>query len=281
MPAVNSDFRFLRPFPPKPDLPLFVFLPGMDGSGELLRCQINSGLGRTFDIRSLAIPQDDLSGWDVLADKVIELLQAELKAGRHKRPVYLCGESFGGCLALLVARRSHKLVDRLILVNPASSFNRQPLLPWGSQFVSWFPAIIYPVSAVGLLPFLASLGRMKRRERQDLLQAMQSLPQATTCRRLSLLREFKVTDAQLRTVSQPVLAIAGGADRLLPSVEEAQRLANCLPNAKIVVLPESGHACLLERDVDLYQILESENFIPHPLVKSPAEYAKLNLCVGH
>ncbi|WP_026098270.1 alpha/beta fold hydrolase [Kamptonema formosum] len=281
MPAVNSDFRFLTPKQPLPDLPLFVFLPGMDGTGELLRCQINSGLGRTFDLRCLAIPKDDLSGWDALANRVIELIRAELNAGRHKRPVYLCGESFGGCLALLVCLRSHKLIDRLILVNAASSFNQRPLLPWGSQFVSWFPAIIYPVSAVGLLPFLASLGRMKRRERQDLLQAMQSLPQATTCRRLSLLREFKVTDAQLRTVSQPVLVIASGADRLLPSVGEGQRLANCLPNAKIVVLPESGHACLLERDVDLYQILESENFIPHPLVKSPAEYARLNISVGH
>jgi pimeloyl-ACP methyl ester carboxylesterase len=281
MPAVNSDFRFLTPKQPLPDLPLFVFLPGMDGTGELLRCQINSGLGRAFDIRSLAIPQDDLSDWEVLASNVIELIQAELKAGRHKRPVYLCGESFGGCLALLVALRSHKLVDRLILVNVASSFNRQPLLPWGSQFVSWFPAMIYPVSAVGLLPFLASLGRIKRRERQDLLLAMQSLPQATTSWRLSLLREFKLTDAHLRTLSQPVLAIAGGADRLLPSVEEAQRLANCLPNAKIVLLPESGHACLLERDVDLYQILESENFIAHPLVKSSAEYARISIGVGH
>ncbi len=281
MPAVNSDFRFLRPNPPKPHLPLFVFLPGMDGTGELLRCQINSGLGRAFDIRCLAIPNDDLSGWDALAERVIQLIRAELKAGRHKRPVYLCGESFGGCLSLLVALRSHKLVDRLILVNPASSFNRQPLLPWGSQFVSWFPAMIYPVSTVGLLPFLASLGRLARRERQDLLRAMQSLPQATTSWRLSLLREFKLAEAHWRTLSQPVLAIAGGADRLLPSVEEAQRLANCLPNAKIVLLPDSGHACLLERDVDLYQILESENFIAHPLVKSPAEYARLNISVGH
>ena len=51
------------------------------------------------------------------------------------RPVYLLGESFGGVLALAVATERPELVDRVILVNPATSFPRSvwpvlgPLLP--------------------------------------------------------------------------------------------------------------------------------------------------------
>ena len=52
-----------------------------------------------------------------------------------ERPVYLLGESFGGVLALAVAAELPDLVDRVVLVNPATSFPRSvwpllgPLLP--------------------------------------------------------------------------------------------------------------------------------------------------------
>lgn len=51
------------------------------------------------------------------------------------RPVYLLGESFGAVIALAVAHERPDLADRLILVNPATSFPRSvwptlgPLLP--------------------------------------------------------------------------------------------------------------------------------------------------------
>lgn len=96
------------------------------------------------------------------------------------------------------------------------------------------------------------------------------VPQKTTVWRLSLLKDFHISEEQLLSIAQPTLAIAGTADRLLPSVAEVERLAYVLPNAKKVILPNSGHACLLETQVDLYKILQSQNFIEKPLVKSPA-----------
>lgn len=38
------------------------------------------------------------------------------------RPVYLLGESFGAVLTLAVAAAKTDLVDRLVLVNPATSY---------------------------------------------------------------------------------------------------------------------------------------------------------------
>ena len=68
----------------------------------------------------------------------------------------------------------------------------------------------------------------------------------------------------LKQIKQPVLMIASGSDRLLPSIPDAQHLGSLLPNAKLFILPYSGHACLLEKDVNLYQIFQSQNFLIQP-----------------
>ena len=59
------------------------------------------------------------------------------------RPVYLLGESFGGLLALAAASEAPELADRVVLVNPATSFPRSawpllgPLLPQASRRGGW------------------------------------------------------------------------------------------------------------------------------------------------
>ncbi|MCC5668981.1 alpha/beta hydrolase [Nostoc sp. CHAB 5784] len=250
---------FLTPKRVKPEYPLLVYLPGMDGTGQLLRSQ-TAGLETGFDVRCLAIPRKDLNTWDVLAKSVLDLIYAELEKSPH-RPVYLCGESFGGCLAMKVAIQTPDLFKRIILINPASSFRLRPWLNWASQLTYLVPSELYDVGALGLLPFLASLPRISQSDRHELLKTMRSVPSETVHWRLSLLREFEVDNKQLGRLTQPVLLIAGGSDRLLPSVTEVKRIGNILPNTKIVVLPNCGHACLLEKDINLYEILKDNDFL--------------------
>lgn len=259
MADIKSRPCFLTPGRLNPNYPLFVFLPGMDGTGKLLRAQ-TKGLETGFDVRCLAIPADDLTNWEDLADKVVSLIEEELEK-RPLRSVYLCGESFGGCLALKVALRSPHLFDRIILINPATSFNQRPLLRWGAQFGHWLPEAFYGISSLALLPFLSNLERIVASERQALLEAMQSVPPKTVIWRISMVTEFQVDKTQLRRLTQPMLLIAGGADRLLPSAEEVERLATWLPNPKVVVLPQSGHTCLLETDINLFDIMKNHNFL--------------------
>ncbi|MEH2422613.1 MAG: alpha/beta hydrolase [Nostoc sp.] len=250
---------FLTPERVQPEYPLLVYLPGMDGTGQLLRSQ-TAGLETGFDVRCLALPRKDLNTWDVLTKSVLDLIDAELKKS-SQRPVYLCGESFGGCLAMKVAIQAPQLFKRIILINPASSFHLRPWLNWASQLTYLVPSELYDVGALGLLPFLASLPRISGSDRHELLKTMRSIPSETVHWRLSLLREFDVDDEQLSRLTQPVLLIAGASDRLLPSVTEVKRIANILPNTKIVVLPHCGHACLLEQDINLYDILKANNFL--------------------
>lgn len=259
MPEVKSRPCFLTPSTLNPTSPLFVFLPGMDGTGQLLRTQ-TEGLEKAFDVRCLAIPPDDLTTWEDLSGQVVELVRSELKDDQRRR-VYLCGESFGGCLAMKVALHSPELFTRIILVNPASAFNQRPFLRWGSQLTYWIPDCFYRISGVALIPFLCALERTAPEDSKALLQAIRSVPSRTVTWRLSLLRDFDVTPAQLRRLTQPVLLVAGGADRLLPSVEEARRLVNYLPNAKVAILPLCGHTCLLETGVHLLDIFKAQNFL--------------------
>ncbi|MBF2077473.1 MAG: alpha/beta fold hydrolase [Synechococcales cyanobacterium T60_A2020_003] len=254
-----AGFRLLRPCGVQPRQPLFVFLPGMDGSG-LLQQQQAEYLAEAFDVRCLQMPRDDRSSWDQMAQTVTKLVQQEL-AG-NKRPVYLCGESFGGCLALKTLVRSPQLFDSLILINPASSFRHHAWMSWSAQITRWIPELLYPASCVGLLPFLASLDRLSTQSRQALLRAMNAVTQRSSIWRIALLQNFGIAEVEYQRITQPTLLIASRGDRLLPSLREADRLSQHIPHAKTHILRQSGHACLLENGVNLYEILQAYHVVP-------------------
>lgn len=258
MPNAAKALRLLTPKASKPTHPLLIFLPGMDGTGRLLGNQL-AGLSRDFDIRSLSIPSDDLTNWEGLVEQAANLIENEQKLV-PSRPIYLCGESFGGCLALKLAAHFPQLCNRLILINPASSFNRQSWMGWGASVTQWLPNPLYRLSTLGLLPFLIAPQRVSRHNRQALLAAMQSVTPESAAWRLSLLSQFTLEQLPLERIEQPTLVLAGGSDRLLPSMAEAEKLVSYLPNAQKNLLPESGHACLLETEVKLSDILQLQRF---------------------
>ncbi len=65
-------------------------------------------------------------------------------------PFTQLGESFGGVLALAVAAANPTTVDRIVLVNPATSFPRSPWPTLGPLLLST------PPEAYALLPFVLS-----------------------------------------------------------------------------------------------------------------------------
>lgn len=256
---VQSHPIFLTPKALRKNYPLFVFLPGMDGTGQLLRAQ-TEGLEAGFDVRCLAIPPDDLTSWEDLAQTVVDLINSEV-AGDAERSIYLCGESFGGCLAMKVAVLAPQLFKRIILINPASSFNRRPWIAWGANLSRYLPEVVYQFSSVTFLPLLASFSQISATDRQALIEAVRSVPQKTSIWRMSLLRDFEVPKEKLRQLTQLTLLVASADDKLLPSLPEAYRLKRIFPNAQVVVLPESGHTCLLEENINLYEIMKAHAFI--------------------
>jgi pimeloyl-ACP methyl ester carboxylesterase len=253
-----SSVRLLTPRRIQPRKPLFIFLPGMDGTGTLLRPQIDR-LVPWFDLRCVAISPQDVSEWAPLARRIASLISEEV--GEHRRAVYLCGESFGGCLAMQVLSESPQLFDRVILVNPASSFRRLPWMQLGSLITRQLPNLAYRYSARGFIPFLIEPFRVNRRDLEALELAMSSVPAQTAAWRMAMLSRFEVERLPLERMNHPVLLIAGGNDRLLPSQREAESLLKRFPNAQLKILPSSGHACLLETSTNLQKILRQCEFL--------------------
>jgi pimeloyl-ACP methyl ester carboxylesterase len=229
----------------------------MDGTGKLFSVQ-TPHLRRYFDIRCLSIPGDDLSPWPQMAAQVISLIHREYP----NTPVYLCGESFGACLALQVIAQAPDIASHLILINSASSFNRLPWLHWLANMTAWIAPTFYQTSALGSLTLLAALNRIDSCYHATTLQAMRSVTQTSAAWRLSLLATFDLASLNLRQFRQSTLIVASKADRLLPSVQEAYRLADQFPQAQLHFLPDSGHISLLEADVDLSEILATTGFLP-------------------
>jgi pimeloyl-ACP methyl ester carboxylesterase len=242
---------FFQPRPTQPHLPLFVFFSGMDGTGKLLHKQIDR-LSAKFDVRCLKIASNDRSDWTGLVDRTLKLIAGELFEGQD---LYLCGESFGACLAMQVAAQIDIKIDELVLINPASSFGRLPLLASGSALSGLLPDALYPLSARILVNFLVAADRVATTERQSLLDAMLSVQPQTAAWRLNLLRQFRVDAIVPKLVDIPTVLIAGELDRLLPSPLEVRFLGKLLPKSKTTLLPCSGHACLLEQDIHLVDLL--------------------------
>ncbi len=266
--SVEHLIHFLPPQHPQPQAPLLIYLPGMDGTGKLLRSQ-TSYLEGAFDIRRLSIPVDDLTDWDALTCKIAELIRMELGSDIPRRALYLLGESFGGCLALKLAIAEPELCDRLILVNPASSFKQQPWMRWAAYLTHLLPANLYSVSCMVLLPFLAALDRIDRQDRNLLLEVMQSVSFKSAMWRISLLDSFDVSINQLQNISQPTLVVSSGRDRLLPSAAEGKLLTQTIPRSDLHFIPDGGHAVLLERDIDLLEILRIHGFLENKEDKNP------------
>jgi len=256
---IRSHPYFLTPELSNSNYPLFIFLPGMDETGKELMYIQTAGLEAAFDVRCFVVPPDVLTSWDEMIEKVATLTKIELEKVPQSH-VYLCGESFGGCLALKVLEKFPQLFTKIILINSASSFHRVPWLSFGSLLFPYTPQLFYKISSFLSLPFLANLSRISPTASLALSKSTSTAPQETANQRLSLMREFDVDENKLSQITQPVLLIGSRNDRLLPSEAEAQYLSNIFPNHQIITLPHSGHACLVERDVNLYQLLLSANF---------------------
>lgn len=243
--------------PSKPRLQL-VYLPGMDGTGQLFYRQA-ALLKEYFVIRCVRFNTEARKRpetWDNLAELVRERLDPH-------RPTVFCGESFGACLALQVAVRNSSRCAGLILVNPASSFRRGPWwLGVGSRLLPWVPESIYRALSDRSLAMLAELDQIALPDRQNLADAVRSVPADITHRRLHLLSEFNAEYLPLERLKFPVLLVAGAQDRLLPSVDEVNRLSRRFSKVAVEISPPSGHACLLERHLDLRRMMITRQLLP-------------------
>uniref|UniRef100_A0A0E0FS46 Serine aminopeptidase S33 domain-containing protein n=1 Tax=Oryza nivara TaxID=4536 RepID=A0A0E0FS46_ORYNI len=244
--------------------PLLLFLPGTDGVGMGLILHHKS-LGRVFEVRCLHIPVNDRTPFEGLLQIVENSIKYE-HAMSPNRPIYLVGDSFGGCLALSVAARNPQIDLVLILINPATSFAKTPLqpilpvleampselhvtVPYLLSFVMGDPLKMAMVSVENNLSPPKTLQKLS-----DSLTSMLPLlseladiiPRDTLFWKLKLLKSGAAyANSRLHAVQAEVLLLASGNDNLLPSGEEADRLFKSLKNCRVRYFKDNGHTLLL------------------------------------
>ncbi|XP_010245387.2 PREDICTED: acyltransferase-like protein At1g54570, chloroplastic [Nelumbo nucifera] len=260
---------------PLKDSPVLLFLPGTDGTGLGLLLH-QKPLGKVFEVRCLHIPVYDRTSFEGLVKFVEDAVRLESALSPNK-PIYLVGDSLGGCLALAVAARNPTIDLVLVLVNPATSFGKsqlQPLLP----VLEALPDVLH-ITVPYLLSFImGDPVKMAMANVDDRLPPAQTLeqlsgnltallprlsgladiiPKETLLWKLKLLNSGAAyANSRLHAVKAEVLVLASGKDNMLPSGIEAQRLSTSLQNCKVRYFKENGHTLLLEDGINLLTVIK-------------------------
>ncbi|KAI3886327.1 hypothetical protein MKW92_016745 [Papaver armeniacum] len=256
--------------------PVLLFLPGLDGTGWGLVLHHKS-LGKVFEVRCLHIPVNDRTPLEGLLEIIENTVRVE-HASFPNKPIYLVGDSMGGCLALAVAARNPSIDLVLVLSNPATSFGKSILqhflpvleaLPDSSHiYLTYILSIIagnpMKLAAVNVekgLPLAQTLAQMLR-NLTTLLPLISGLADIIT--KETLLWKLKLckvaaeyANSHLHAVSAEVLVLASGKDNILPSRDEARRLWTSLLNCKVRHFKDNSHALLLEDGLNLLSFIKA------------------------
>ena len=221
-----------------------LILPGMDGSGRLLRGFVEA-LAPEISADVAAYPPTRVLGYDSL----LALVHARVP---RDEPFLLIGESFSGPLAIRIAAASPQGLAGLVL---CASFASSPQ-PWFGP-LGPILRLPFPKPPVELLMPLM-MGRWKTPEWTQLeRQALDPVTSQVARRRLSEVLRVDARDALAR-VHCPVLYLQANHDRLVPRRcwRDVQRI---LPQARRVCL-DGPHFILQHQPVEAALAIKQKVF---------------------
>jgi len=181
---------------------------------------------------------------DDMADDVVELLDAL----QLWEPIVLGGLSMGGYVALSLVTRFPERVRALMLLDtratsdsPEAAANREQLARKTESTGSTEPVI------AAFLPKL--LGEAKREGHPERVAAVREMMKRTPTRALAgALRGMAIRpdrSSELSQIKVPTLVLVGADDGITPP-EEMRSLADQLPRARFVIIPDAGHLAPME-----------------------------------
>jgi pimeloyl-ACP methyl ester carboxylesterase len=165
---------------------------------------------------------------------------------------HILGASLGGLIAQEFALTYPSMLDRLVLV--CTSFaGRQSIRPSLLSMISILPALIrtgHP-EADTRRSFAVFTSRRWRKTHADLVdrfvawRVAHPQPPYAFKRQRDALKGFTTAD-RVTGIAAPTLIVHGESDRVVP-VDNARLLAERIPNSRLVVLEDSGHACSIDQ----------------------------------
>lgn len=234
--------------------PILV-LPGMAGGSKLLQPLVAklaasnrvfwfdwAGEGRSFALETLRIKEHPTR---LLAD-VLESLPVE--------SVSVFGVSYGGCVALDLARHSNLKMNHLIVTGTPDRLEHA----WASRLVHRVLTRI-PLRADSAFLnqfFRILLGDSVRdaEVEQFVIDCIWKTDQALMARRLDWLMDFDLTPC-IRDIQIPATVLTGDRDIVVPPVCQ-ERLANRLMEADMHMIRGAGHLGFLTHTDDYYRLIQ-------------------------
>jgi len=221
---------------------LIVLLPGMDGTGIMLRPFVEQ-LANGIDVQVVSYPEDIYLTHQQLADRVRDVLPSGM-------PYVIIAESYSGPIACLLA--AHSVGDLQAVVFVASFAS----LPWGAigrLIAKILPTALFrPRMPAGILRWLLMDGATPEMisEAQDVIARVR--PEVLAQRlRDSLNADFA---PMLRNSTVRIVCLAPESDRLL-GTRARRRFLVARPDAEIVTIagPHSLLQCAPARSLAVLQ----------------------------
>ncbi|CAM9762041.1 unnamed protein product [Ectocarpus sp. 4 AP-2014] len=270
------------------DKMVLLYLPGIEGLGTSVEPQLPA-LSEKFDVFRLIIGAEDRSTFSTLSRAVTQFVDVTSGkgGGNQKKKTVVLGESFGAMLGIRLGQLRPESVQAIFAVNPATSFGRTawrslgPLLslapksqykaasvavfaatiPDVSQMMSVVDVMIDPNNGIKVTDRPKALADRLGGLWEMISEVSENLPPATLRWRIQnwLAAGQGRVERGLADMKVPVVVVAGSADRLLPSVKEAERLKSLIPGCRSMVLEGHGHAPLFDGRVDMSQIIAGDS----------------------
>jgi 3-oxoadipate enol-lactonase len=188
---------------------------------------------------------------DTLADDAA----AVLRDAAGDAPAIVVGDSMGGMVAQHLALRYPRLVGGLVLLASSARVDAVSLAFVRSLPLTVAAAISKDVRVWTMCDRLLVHESMSPSHAHDLLAPLRQIQRGEPYSRLnSLLQAVAMslhrTDRRLDAVRVPVEVMVGAGDRVL-SPRNSRVLSQCLPNARLTILEDTGHAIAFERPMEI------------------------------
>jgi pimeloyl-ACP methyl ester carboxylesterase len=263
----GTPFLFIHGFADSADTwgPLLLEL----GSAGRAAAAIDlAGFGASTD---LAPGRSLLEQWDAMVDHAI----SDLSAAHGGAPVYVAGNSLGGCLAMRAAEREELPVAGIV-----------PIAPAGLDMARWFPVIegqrLIRLLELSPLPIpeivvrevvgrvyanlaFSSSGRANAEAIAAFTNHIPSVARGSAILDIGrrLLPEL-TSPFRLERIDCPLLLVWGERDRMVYTTG-AERVLRTVPYADIEIIPDCGHCPQVEVPGELARmLLEFPDAYEHP-----------------